>query len=48
MQETQPTWFAVYIKPRQERIALEHPARSTRGVASLVRFGNLQLSSNIS
>jgi transcriptional antiterminator RfaH len=87
MQETQPNWFAVYTKPRQERIALEHlerqafhcflpmainpyqrrsaskprieplfprylflraipdqqslgPVRSTRGVATLVRFGS--------
>jgi transcriptional antiterminator RfaH len=27
MQETQPNWFAVYTKPRQERIALEHLER---------------------
>ena len=27
MQETQPTWFAVYTKPRQERIALENLER---------------------
>jgi transcriptional antiterminator RfaH len=27
MQETQPSWFAVYAKPRQERIALEHLQR---------------------
>jgi transcriptional antiterminator RfaH len=86
MQETQPSWFAVYTKPRQEHIALENlerqgfrcflpmainpyqrrsaknlrieplfprylflnaipgqqslgPVRSTRGVATLVRFG---------
>ncbi|MGK2925972.1 MAG: transcription/translation regulatory transformer protein RfaH [Lysobacterales bacterium] len=86
MQQPQPTWFAVYTKPRQERVALEHlerqgfrcflplavnpyqrrsakttrieplfprylflnaaadrqslgPVRSTRGVATLVRFG---------
>jgi len=87
MPKPQPTWFAVYTKPRQERIALENlerqgfhcflpmainpyqrrsaskqlieplfprylflnaipdqqslgPVRSTRGVATLVRFGN--------
>jgi transcriptional antiterminator RfaH len=87
MQEPQASWFTVYTKPRQERVALEHlqrqgfhcflpmainpyqrrsakklrieplfprylflnaipdqqslgPVRSTRGVASLVRFGN--------
>jgi transcriptional antiterminator RfaH len=86
LNESQPSWFAVYTKPRQERIALEHlerqafrcflpmavnpyqrrserkrrieplfprylflnavpdqqslgPVRSTRGVATLVRFG---------
>jgi transcriptional antiterminator RfaH len=86
LNETQPSWFAVYTKPRQEHIALEHlerqgfrcflplavnpyqrrsgrklrveplfprylflhakpdqqslgPVRSTRGVATLVRFG---------
>lgn len=86
MNTTQPSWFAVYTKPRQERIALENlerqafkcflpmainpyqrrsasklrieplfprylflnanadkqslgPVRSTRGVATLVRFG---------
>ncbi len=86
MNNTQPSWFAVYTKPRQERIALENlerqgfkcflpmainpyqrrsasklrieplfprylflnanadqqslgPVRSTRGVATLVRFG---------
>ena len=86
MQEAQPSWFAVYTKPRQEQIALENlerqgfhcclpmainpyqrrsaktlrieplfprylflnaipdqqslgPVRSTRGVATLVRFG---------
>ncbi|MFC1719515.1 transcription termination/antitermination NusG family protein [Pseudomonadota bacterium] len=86
MDNTQPSWFAVYTKPRQERIALENlerqefkcflpmainpyqrrsarnlrieplfprylflnanadrqslgPVRSTRGVATLVRFG---------
>ena len=86
MNESQPSWFAVYTRPRQERIALEHlerqafhcflpmavnpyqrrserkrrieplfprylflnavpdqqslgPVRSTRGVATLVRFG---------
>jgi transcriptional antiterminator RfaH len=27
MQETQPSWFAVYAKPRQERVALEHLQR---------------------
>jgi len=27
MQETQPNWFAVNAKPRQERIALEHLQR---------------------
>ncbi len=27
MQNTQPQWFAVYTKPRQERIAREHLAR---------------------
>ena len=27
MQETQPNWFAVYTKPRQERIAQEHLKR---------------------
>ncbi len=27
MQETQPSWFAVYAKPGQERIALEHLQR---------------------
>jgi transcriptional antiterminator RfaH len=27
MQETQPSWYAVYTKPRQERIALEHLER---------------------
>jgi transcriptional antiterminator RfaH len=86
LNESQPSWFAVYTRPRQERIALEHlerqafhcflpmavnpyqrrserkrrieplfprylflnavpdqqslgPVRSTRGVATLVRFG---------
>ena len=86
MNKTEPSWFAVYTKPRQEHIALEHlerqdfkcflpmainpyqrrsasklrieplfprylflnanadkqslgPVRSTRGVATLVRFG---------
>jgi transcriptional antiterminator RfaH len=86
LNESQPSWFAVYTKPRQEHIALEHlerqafrcflpmavnpyqrrserkrrieplfprylflnavpdqqslgPVRSTRGVATLVRFG---------
>jgi transcriptional antiterminator RfaH len=27
MQETQPSWFTVYAKPRQERIAKEHLQR---------------------
>ena len=27
MQETQPSWFAVYTKPRQEHIALENLER---------------------
>jgi transcriptional antiterminator RfaH len=27
MQETQPNWFAVYTRPRQERTALEHLER---------------------